>query len=131
MIKDANFDDPVGLQKDDRGYTVLYRTTATLSIELTTKTAKKSFEVSGFYDFAVTADSVLSEEKRLSANKLAVIKALDAVTPVLASMGAAELNKSNETKQANEVNASEESNTSLLVNPDDLPYNSDTNQSAE
>ena len=131
VIKDANFDDPVGLQKDDRGYTVLYRTTATLSIELTTKTAKKSFEVSGFYDFAVTADSVLSEEKRLSANKLAVIKALDAVTPVLASMGAAELNKSNETKQANEVNASEESNTSLLVNPDDLSYNSDTNRSAE
>lgn len=95
LIKSASFATS-GLQKDERGFTVLYRTTATLSIQLKTKTAKKSFKVSGIYDFAVTADSVLSEEKRLVSFKLATIKALDAVTPVLASMGAATLNKSTE-----------------------------------
>lgn len=93
LIKSATFA-TAGLQKDERGYTVLYRTTATLSIQLTTKSAKKSFTVSGIYDFAVTADSVVSEEKRLASFKLATIKALDAVTPVLAAMGAVELNKS-------------------------------------
>jgi len=145
LIKSATFA-TAGLQKDERGYTVLYRTTATLSIELTTKTAKKSFTVSGIYDFAVTADSVVSEEKRLVSFKLATIKALDAVTPVLASMGAVELDKSTKDEMrktpvpdfpdalsapdqnGSDTNASE---TSPLADPDDLSYNSDTNRSAE
>jgi len=92
LIKSATFA-TAGLQKDEKGYTILYRTTATLAIELTTKTAKRTFNVSGIYDFAVTAESVVSEEKRLASFKLATIKALDAVTPVLASMGAIQLDK--------------------------------------
>lgn len=92
LIKSAAFATSA-LQKDEKGYTILYRTTATLSILLVTKTRKKNFKVSGIYDFAVTADSVVSEEKRLVSFKLATIKALDAVTPVLASMGAVQLNK--------------------------------------
>lgn len=98
LIKNASFATQ-GLQKDEKGYTILYRTTATLSILLVTKTAKKSFNVSGIYDFAVTADSVVSEEKRLVSFKLATIKALDAVTPVLASMGAVQLDKERKQKE--------------------------------
>lgn len=141
LIKSAKFATS-GLQKDERGYTVLYRTTSTLSIELTTKSAKKSFNVSGIYDFAVTADSVVSEEKRLASFKLATIKALDAVTPVLASMGAVKLDRSTKKEMRttpvpdfpnalfvpdenlSEINASSDSSLHTL---DDISYNSDSN----
>jgi len=85
-IKTAAFSTS-GLQKDDKGYTVLYRTTSTLGIVLKTKKLTRTFKVSGIYDFAVTSDSLVSEEKRLESFRLATLKALDEVTPVLAAMG--------------------------------------------
>ena len=127
LIKNATFA-TTGLQKDEKGYTILYRTTATLSILLVTKTAKKSFNVSGIYDFAVTADSVVSEEKRLASFKLATIKALDAITPVLASMGAVQQDqerKQNERKakalQQPKQIATPEQNASAPHNPGNQP----------
>jgi hypothetical protein len=145
LINSATFA-TAGLQKDERGYTVLYRTTATLSIKVTTKTAKKSFNVSGIYDFAVTADSVVSEEKRLASFKLATIKALDAVTPVLASMGATELDKSTKEEMqktpvpdfpgaliADDRNLTNTNASGSLpvVDPDDLPLKGDSNGSRD
>ena len=85
-IQSATFS-TTDLQKDERGYTILYRTTSTLTIRLKTQKGTRTFSVSGIYDFAVTSDSVVSEEKRLSSIRLATLKALDEITPVLAAMG--------------------------------------------
>ena len=77
-----------GLQKDENGYTVLFRTTVVLDVLLRTKESEKKFKLSGSYDFAQTSDSVLSEEKKLSSYRQATIKALDSLTAKLAYIGA-------------------------------------------
>jgi hypothetical protein len=86
VISSAHFKTE-GLQKDENGYTVLFRTTAYLSVLVKTKDYKKSFKLVGNYDFAQTSDSVLSEEKRLTSFKFATIKALDEITAKLAYLG--------------------------------------------
>jgi len=73
-----------GLQKDKNGYTILFRTTAVLNVTVQIKDKEEHFRLLGNYDFAQTSDSVLSEEKKLTSYKLAVIKALDSLTVRLA-----------------------------------------------
>ena len=86
VISNAHFTTE-GLQKDENGYTVLFRTTAYLSVLIKTKDYTKRFKLMGNYDFAQTPDSILSEEKRLTSFKFATIKALDEITAKLAYLG--------------------------------------------
>lgn len=84
-IKKANFSID-GLQKDEYGFTVFYRSSATLDVEVQTRDKKNSFTVSGTYDFFVTSESIISEEKRLDSFKFATIKALDEIGAKLSSI---------------------------------------------
>ena len=68
-----------GLETSQDGYTVLYR--ATVSINISYKENKinskvKTITVSNYYDYAVDNDSIVSNEKKLEAVRIASSKAL-------------------------------------------------------
>ena len=67
------------LQRDANGFVVLYRSSVTMSVIVDSeKINRKSFSVSGFYDFAVTPSAaVLSDSEKNLAAKEAALKALD------------------------------------------------------
>ena len=68
-----------GLQKDAKGFTILYRAAVTLTTRLTDVNRK-----TGTYDFPVEEESVLNESKRQEAIQYAAVKALDELTSQLA-----------------------------------------------
>jgi len=85
-VTDANYE-TTDLQKDDRGYTVQYRTTSTLDITLKNAHKTHSFKAMGVYDFAVTPSSVVSEAARIESLRVATGKAIDELIAKMAFLG--------------------------------------------
>jgi hypothetical protein len=71
------------IQYDNKGFVVAYNTYVSLNITRTLKATKernaftKSYSVRGTYDFPITANSIISDNKRFTAIKEASIKALN------------------------------------------------------
>ncbi len=69
------------LQSDNEGYAKLYRTTVSVNLSYhNIKTdIEKSIGVSGSYDYAVDADSLITDAKKTESVKVAVQKALSGI----------------------------------------------------
>lgn len=65
------------IQKDEKGYAIMYRTTVTLNYSVVKNGMSQSFTTSGFYDFAIEPNSIISDSKRFESIKVASTKALD------------------------------------------------------
>ena len=69
-----------GLETSQDGYTTLYRATVSISIKYRkneTNSKQKVITVSNYYDYSVDYNSVLNNEKKLEAVRLASSKALN------------------------------------------------------
>jgi hypothetical protein len=76
------------LQRDEQGFVVLYRSKVTLTTRINSPSVKnRTIQTSGSYDFAVSADSVLSESERTGASRQAAGRALDELLARLVLMG--------------------------------------------
>jgi hypothetical protein len=71
------------LQYDDKGFIIAYNTYVSLSVtreavdKESDESVTKSYSVRGTYDFPITANSVISDNKRFTAIKEASLKALN------------------------------------------------------
>ncbi len=66
------------LDYDENGFPILYRSSVTLNAKVIDKFNKtRNYTVSGNYDFAIQANSVLNDETKLNAFKQASINALN------------------------------------------------------
>ncbi len=75
------------IQYDDNGYAIYYRATVTLSIHYESDKYKGDEMVSGFYDFPIEPNAVISDAKRFQAIRFGAQKALDAFISRLAMRG--------------------------------------------
>lgn len=76
-----------GLQKDENGFTVLYRATVALDVEIRRNGEKRTMEVTGLHDFPMEADSLESEARKNEALRIASLKAMDELVARLAATG--------------------------------------------
>ena len=66
------------LDYDKNGFPILYRSAVTLNAKIIDKNKKtRTYKVSGNYDFAIKANSVLNDQTKLNAFKQASINALN------------------------------------------------------
>ena len=77
------------IQYDKNGYAIYYRAVVTLDIDYTTPTAKGHKKVSGFYDFPIEPEAIISDSLRFQAIKNGSAKALDAFISYITQKGAA------------------------------------------
>jgi hypothetical protein len=75
------------IQYDANGYAVYYRATVTLDIHYESKKHHGDETVSGFYDFPIEPNAVISDAKRFEAIRFGAQKALDAFISRLAMRG--------------------------------------------
>ncbi|RXK03363.1 LPS assembly lipoprotein LptE [Halarcobacter bivalviorum] len=72
------------LQDDEDGYNNLYRAVVTILVSYHKDGAKKSFTVSGDYEFSINKGSTITDSKRFEAIRNAATKALEEVISKLA-----------------------------------------------
>lgn len=75
------------IEFDSSGYVVAKRMTTSLAITRYTKGIKKSYNVSGQFDFTIQPNATVSETDRFKAIKAASLKAIDALIVQLAVQG--------------------------------------------
>jgi hypothetical protein len=76
------------LDYDENGYPILYRSYVTLKAEILDKNNKKRiYNVNGFYDFAISANSVINDQIKLNAFKRAAINALNKLIAMITKDG--------------------------------------------
>jgi len=75
------------VQYDNNGYVVAYRASVSLRINKDSKGIKKNYTASGTYDFAVDANTVLSDQQRFDAIKYSSQKAIAAFVAQLSAQG--------------------------------------------
>lgn len=84
-LKDIEF---IPIQYDEDGYIVRYKIIVKIHIDYNLKNSEdKQLNVSGYYDFLVEPDSIISDKKRFEAIKFASIKALDEFTSKVSIIG--------------------------------------------
>ncbi|MDQ7043309.1 MAG: hypothetical protein Q9M34_07225 [Sulfurimonas sp.] len=76
------------LQYDNNGFIISYRATITLVITRESKNLKKNYTAVGTYDFAVVANSVLTDQERFDAIKYGSLKAIRAFVAQVSAEGA-------------------------------------------
>jgi len=77
------------LDYDKNGYPVLYRSIVNLSVNIIDKHGKKrTYSVSGTYDFRISSNSIIDDETKLNAYKNASINALNKLFANIAKDGA-------------------------------------------
>lgn len=74
----------VVLQYDEDGYTKLYKAVVSIFVDYRNKTGKKSFTVSGDYDFSIDTGTTITDTKRFEAIKSAASEALEEIISKLA-----------------------------------------------
>ncbi len=72
---------------DNNGYVIAKRITVNLSVMRTTKGAKKSYSLTGAYDFNIEPNATVSDTDRFKAIKYASLKAIDSFISQLAVEG--------------------------------------------
>ncbi len=75
------------IQYDANGYAVYYRANVTLNIRYASPKKRGSESVSGFYDFPIEPNAVISDAKRFEAIRFGAQKALDAFMSRMAVRG--------------------------------------------
>ena len=75
------------VQYDNNGFIIAYRSTIVLNIIRESKNLKKTYTVTGTYDFSVIPNSVLTEQERFDAIKFSSIKAISAFVAQVAAEG--------------------------------------------
>ena len=75
------------IEFDENGYVIAKRITTTIAITRYTKGVKKSYNVSGLYDFTIEPNATVSDTDRFKAIKEASLKAIDALIVKLAVEG--------------------------------------------
>lgn len=75
------------IEYDFNGYVVAKRITVTLMVNRLTKGVKKSYNVSGLFDFSIEPNATVSDSDRFKAIKRASLKAIDALIVQLAVEG--------------------------------------------
>ena len=84
-LKDIEF---IPIQYDKNGYIVRYKIVVKLHIDYTLKNSqKREIGVTGYYDFLIEPDSIISDKKRFEAIKFASLKALDEFTSKVSIIG--------------------------------------------
>jgi hypothetical protein len=81
------------LQKDENGFTILYRTNVALHSYLKNENFSKRFIVYGYHDYTVSANSLSYEEIRINAIKEASLKAAAELATKITSIGALYVNE--------------------------------------
>lgn len=67
-----------GLQYDENGYVIVYRTHVALDVVRRSKEGKKSYKSQGTFDFTIEPNAVITDVQRFEAIRDASFKALDA-----------------------------------------------------
>jgi hypothetical protein len=75
------------IEYDSNGYVIAKRITTTLGITRHTKGVKKSYNVTGLFDFSIEPNATVSDSDRFKAIKEASLKAIDALIVKLAVEG--------------------------------------------
>ena len=75
------------IQYDTNGFVIAYRTVVGLSITRETKDIRKTYAVSGTYDFSVSPNSVLTDQERFDAIKFASAKAISSFIAQVSAEG--------------------------------------------
>jgi hypothetical protein len=76
------------LDFDENGYPILYRSSVTLKAYVLDKNNKnRIYTVNGFYDFAISANSVINDQIKLNAFKKASINALNKLIALITKDG--------------------------------------------
>ncbi len=75
------------LRYDINGYVITYRTTVLMGIQRTSKEAKKSYAVSGMYDFNIEPNAIISDQARFEAIRQSSQKAIDSFVARVAAEG--------------------------------------------
>ncbi len=81
------------LQKDENGFTILYRTSVHMEVYLVTDTFSKRFYVEGFSDYTVSDQSLEYEAIRINSIKEASLKATQDLVTKITSIGAIYVNE--------------------------------------
>lgn len=75
------------IEYDNNGYIIAKRALVTLLINRIRNKVSKSYTVSGYYDFSVAQNGVVSDEERFKAIRFASLKAIDSLVTKLAVEG--------------------------------------------
>jgi len=75
------------VQYDTNGFIIGYRARITLMITRESKEIKKNYTAVGTYDFAITPNSVLTEQQRFDAIKFSSFKAISAFVAQVSAEG--------------------------------------------
>jgi hypothetical protein len=76
------------LDYDENGYPILYRSSVNLKANIIDKNNKKrTYTVKGFYDFSISANSVINDQIKLNAFKKASINALNKLIALITKDG--------------------------------------------
>ena len=88
LIIKPNYSSVQVLDYDENGYPILYRSKVILSSVLIDKNGKKrSYVVSGIYDFRIESESILNDEIKLNAFKNASLNALNKLFALISKDG--------------------------------------------
>ncbi len=74
----------VVLQDDEQGYNKLYKAVVNILVDYDNKSGKRSFNVSGDYDFSIDNGTTITDTKRFEAIKNAASEALEEIISKLA-----------------------------------------------
>jgi len=72
------------LQDDDSGYNKLYKAVVKIAVDYNNGSNKKSFSVSGDYDFSIDSGTTITDTRRFEAIKSAASEALEDVISTIA-----------------------------------------------
>jgi len=72
------------LQDDDSGYNKLYKAVVIIAVDYNNGSNKKSFSVSGDYDFSIDSGTTITDTRRFEAIKSAASEALEDVISTIA-----------------------------------------------
>jgi hypothetical protein len=75
------------LQYDENGYIVVYRTRVSLQIRRITGETSKLYPVSGYYDFVIEPNAIISDQARFEAIQFGAQKAIDGFAARVAAEG--------------------------------------------
>jgi len=84
-INSINFS---AIDYDNNGYPILYRVTSSITTKIIDKSNQThTFKTSGTYDFAISANSVISDNLRHTAIRESLIRALDELAVQISILG--------------------------------------------
>jgi hypothetical protein len=76
------------LDFDENGYPILYRSFVNLQADIIDKNNKhRTYTVKGFYDFPISANSVINDQIKLNAFKRASVNALNKLIALITKDG--------------------------------------------